>query len=69
VEAFDKFVDVAVRIVAGHVEQCPRDRQRGAQFVGGVGCESSLFADMGFEPFEHGVEGVGKFAELISATR
>ena len=69
VEAVDKFAGVAVRIVAGHVEQCLRDRQRGAQFVGGVGGESPLFADMGFEPFEHGVEGVGKFAELISATR
>ena len=69
VEAVDQFAGVAVRIVAGHVEQCLRDRQRGAQFVGGVGGESPLFADMGFEPFEHGVEGVGELAELISATR
>ena len=69
VEAVDQFAGVAVRIVAGHVEQCLRDRQRGAQFVGGVGGESPLFADVRFEPFEHGVEGVGKFAELISATR
>ena len=37
--------------------------------MGGVGGESPLFADMGLEPFEHGVEGVGEFAELVSATR
>ena len=69
VKAVDEFAGVAVRIAAGHVEQCLRDRQRGAQFVGGVGCESPLFADVGFEPLEHGVEGVGQLAELISATR
>ena len=69
VEAVDQFAGVAVRIVAGHVEQCLRDRQRGAQFVGGIGGESPLFADMGFDPFQHGVEGVGKLAELIAATR
>ena len=69
VEAVDKFAGVAVRIVAGHVEQCLRDRQRRAQFVGGVGGESPLFGDVGFEPLEHGVEGVGELAELISATR
>ena len=58
---------VAVRIVAGHVEQRLRDRQRGAQFVGGVGGESLLFGDVCFEPREHGVEGVGEFAELVLA--
>ena len=67
VEPVDEFAGVAVQIVAGYVEQCLRNRQWGAQFVGGVGCESPLFADMGFEPFEHGVEGVGEFAELVSA--
>jgi hypothetical protein len=69
VEAIDQFSDVAIWIAAGHVEQCPRYSQRGAQFVGGIGCESPLFADMSFDPFEHGVEGVGKVAELISPTR
>ena len=69
VEAVDKLAGVAVRIVAGHVEQCLRDRERRAQFVGGVGCESLLFGDVCFEPREHGVEGVGEFAELISAAR
>ena len=67
VQAVDQLAGVAVRIVAGHVEQCLRDRQRGAQLVGGVGGESPLFADMGLEPFEHGVEGVGKLAELVAA--
>ena len=49
------------------VEKCLRDRQRGAQFVGGVGCESLLFGDVCFEPREHGVEAVGEFAELVFA--
>ena len=69
VEAVDELAGIAIRIVAGHVEQCPGDRQWGAQFVGGVGCESALFADMSFDPFEHRVEGVGELAELISAAR
>ena len=51
------------------LKQRLRDRQRSAQFVGGVGCESLLFGDVCFEPREHGVEGVGEFAELISAAR
>ena len=54
-------------IVAGHVEKRLRDRQRGAQFVGGVGGESLLFGDLCFEPREHGVEGVGEFAKLVFA--
>ena len=41
----------------------------GAQFVGGVGCESLLFGDVCFEPREHGVEGVGELAELVVAAR
>jgi hypothetical protein len=69
VEAVDKFAGVAVLIVADDVEKCLRDRQWGAQFVGGVGCESLLFGDVCLEPGEHGVEGVGEFAELISAAR
>ena len=63
------FAGVVARIGTGHVEKRLRDRQWGAQFVGGVGCESLLFGDLGFEPGEHGVEGVGEFAELIFATR
>ena len=69
VEAVDEFAVVVVRIVAGHVEKGLGDRERGAQFVGGVGCESLLFGDVRFEPGEHGVEGVGEFAELVSAAR
>ena len=69
VEAVDKLAVLAVRIVAGHVEKRLRDRERGAQFVGGIGCESLLFGDVRFEPGEHGVEGVGEFAELVSAAR
>ena len=69
VEAVDELVVAAVRIVAGHVEKCLRDRQRGAQLVGGVGCESLLFGDVCFEAREHGVEGVGELAELVAAAR
>ena len=66
-EAVDELAGVSVQIVAGDVEKRLRDRQRGAQLVGGVGCESLLFGDVCFEPREHGVEGVGELAELISA--
>jgi hypothetical protein len=51
--------------LADHLEKCLRDRQWGAQFVGGVGCESPLFGDVCFEACEHGVEAVGEFAELV----
>ena len=64
-EAVDELAGVAVRIVAGDVEKCLRDRQRGAQFVGGVGCESLLFGEVRFEPREHDVEAVGELAELV----
>ena len=67
VEAVDEFASVAVQVVAGHVEKRLRDRQRGAQFVGGIGGESLLFGDVCFEPREHGVEGVGELAELVVA--
>ena len=68
-EAFVERAAVAVRIVAGDIEKCLRDRQRGAQFVGGVGREPLLFGDVRFQLREHGVEGVGEFAELIAAPR
>ena len=67
VEPVDELAVVAVRIVAGDIEKCLGDRQRRAQFVGGVGCESLLFGDVCLEPGEHGVEGVGEFAELVFA--
>ena len=67
VEAVDKLAVVAVRVVAGHVEQCLRDRQWGAQFVRGIGCESLLFGDECLEPWKHGVEGVGELAKLVVA--
>jgi hypothetical protein len=69
VETVDELAVVMARIVAGHVEERLRDRQRGAQFVGGVGGEPLLFGDVCFEPREHGVEGVGEFTELIAAAR
>ena len=69
VEAVDELAVVAVRIVAGDLEQRLRDRQRGAQLVGGVGCEALLFGDLCLEPREHGVEGVGELAELVVAAR
>jgi hypothetical protein len=68
VEAVEQFADVAVVIIAGHVEKRLRDCQRRAQFVRCVGCESLLFGDVRFETSEHRVEGVGEFAELILAT-
>ena len=67
VEAFDELAGVAVRVLAGDVEERLGDRQRGAQLVGGVGGEPLLFGDVGFEPREHGVEGVGELAELVVA--
>ncbi len=69
VEAVDELAVVAVRVVAGHVEQRLRDRQWRAQFVRGIGCESLLFGDVCLEAREHGVEGVGEFAELVFAAR
>ena len=68
-EAVNEFAGVAVRIPAGHIEKRLGDCQRGAQFVRGVGCESLLFGDVCLELREHGVEGIGEFAELISAAR
>jgi hypothetical protein len=67
VEALDKVATVAVRIVASHVEECLRDRQRGTQFVGGVGSKSLLVGDVRFESREHGVEGVRELTELVRA--
>src|SRR5437868_10788535 len=64
-EAVDELAGVAVGIVAGDVEKRLRERQRGAQFVGGIGRESLLFGYVRFEPGEHGVEGVREFAELV----
>ena len=64
-EAVEELAGVAVGVVAGRVEECLRDRERSPQFVGGVGGESLLFGDMGFELREHGVEGVGELAELV----
>ena len=54
-------------VVAGHVEECLRDGQRGAQFVGGIGGESLLFGVVLFEAGGQLIEGVGEFAELVSA--
>jgi hypothetical protein len=65
VEAFEKLAGVAVGIVASHVEKRLRDRQWGTQFVRCVGRESLLLGDVRFEPRQHGVEGVGEFAELV----
>ena len=69
VEAVDELAVVVIRILAGDFEERLRDRQRGAQLVGGVCCESLLFGDVGFEAREHGVEGVGELAELVVAAR
>ena len=66
-EALVELAAVAVRIVAGDVEEGLRDGQRGAQLVGGVGGEPLLFGDLRLEPREHGVETVGQLAELVPA--
>ena len=44
---------------------CLGDRQRGAQLVGCVGCESLLFGDVCLEPREEAVDGVGEILELV----
>ena len=68
VESIEELVVVAIRIVARDVEQGLRDRQRGAQFVRGVGGESLLLGDVCFEAREHRVEAVGELAELVAAS-
>ena len=68
-EAVDEFAVVAVRIVAGDVEERLRDRQRGAQLVGGVGCEPLLFGDVCLEPREEAVDGVGEILQLVAGPR
>ena len=45
----------SVRVIASGVRR----------LVGGIGREALLFGNVCFEPCEHGVEGVGEFAELI----
>lgn len=69
VQTVDDLVGVTVRIGAGHLEERLRDRQRGAQLMGGVGREPLLFGDVRLEPGEHRVEGVGEFPELVPAAR
>jgi hypothetical protein len=66
VEVLEKFTVDAVRIVAGDVEERLRERQRGAQLVGGVGCEPLLFADVCLEPREEAVDGVGEILQLVA---
>ena len=66
VEAIDQLAVAVVRIVAGDLEQCLRDRQRGAQLVGGIGCESLLFGDVRLEPCEEAVDGVGEILQLVT---
>ena len=41
-EAVDKVAGVAIRIASGHVDKCLRDRERGTQFVGGIGWNLSV---------------------------
>ena len=56
-------------LVAGDIEKGLCDRQRRAQLMGRVGCESLLLGEVRLEPREHGVEGVGEFTELIRAAQ
>jgi len=67
VEAVDELAGPVTRIGARHVEKGLRDGQWGAQLVGRVGGEPLLLGDVLFQPRQHGVEGVGELAELVSA--
>ena len=66
VQTLDQLVRVALRVVAGDVEQRLGDRQRGAQLVRRVGGEAPLLGDVRLELGEHGVEGVGELPELVA---
>ena len=66
-EAVDELVAGAIRAASGDLEQSLRDRERGSQFVGGVGREPLLFGDVRFQLRQHGVEGVGELVELVIA--
>jgi hypothetical protein len=59
VEAVDEVTVRGVRILAGHVEKRLRQRQRGAQLVGGVRGESLLLGDVCLEPLEQAADARG----------
>jgi hypothetical protein len=58
----------AVRVSQHDVDRRAHDRQRGAQFVRGVGDEPLLAFERGLEPAEHLVERLGQFAQLVAGT-
>ena len=66
VEALDELAAVAVRVVAGHVEERLRDRQRGAQLVRRVGGEPPLLGYVRLEPCEQAVDRVGEILQLVA---
>ena len=68
-EAVEELVAIAVGIAAGHVEKRLCERERSAQLVGGVGCESLLFDDVCLESREEAVDGVGEIPQLVVRPR
>jgi hypothetical protein len=58
----------AVRVVQHDVDGGAHDRERGAQFVGGVGDEPLLALERGLEPAEHRVERLGQLPQFVAGT-
>jgi hypothetical protein len=58
----------AVRVARHDVDRRAHDRERGAQFMRGVGDEPPLALERGLEPAEHLVERLGQFAQLVAGT-
>jgi hypothetical protein len=50
----------------GDVERGPHHRQRGAQFVGGVGDEAALRLERGFQAGQQPINGVAQVFEFIA---
>lgn len=57
-----------IGVVEHDVDSGAHDRERGAQFMGGVGDEPLLTLERGLEPAEHVVECLGQFAEFVAGT-
>ena len=55
-----------VRLGEHDVDRGAHEGQRGAQLMACVGDELPLAGERAVEPFEHGVEGVGEFAQLVA---
>ena len=49
----------------GHLDRGPHHRQRGAQLVRRIGDDPALDGERGVQPFQHLVEGVREFLQLV----